>query len=142
MLSFYVYYLRRKKKKKTEIAPYLFFLLVMVLKNIRFPDRVFLREDRKRKKEETRLDDELLLASLGYKQSLNRQLSAFSNFAISFGCCSVLSGLLPVKCDRIAKKSLYLCIGIDVGHNIVDRRNIRINMGLLGRCSINTSHWI
>ncbi|RCI05369.1 hypothetical protein CU098_013330, partial [Rhizopus stolonifer] len=43
-----------------------------------------------------RRDDELLLAKLGYKQSLNRQLSTFSNFAISFGCCSVLSGLLPM----------------------------------------------
>ncbi|KAG1464281.1 hypothetical protein G6F46_000895 [Rhizopus delemar] len=42
------------------------------------------------------MDDELLLASLGYKQDLSRQLSMFSNFALSFGCCSVLSGLLPM----------------------------------------------
>ncbi|KAG1450476.1 hypothetical protein G6F56_008339 [Rhizopus delemar] len=42
------------------------------------------------------MDDEMLLASMGYKQSLDRQLSMFSNFALSFGCCSVLSGLLPM----------------------------------------------
>lgn len=74
--------------------------------NIRMPDRalIFGEErtakmyaDRKKKREEAMIDDELLLAKLGYKQDLNRQLSAFSNFAISFGCCSVLGGLLPVR---------------------------------------------
>lgn len=74
--------------------------------NIRIPDRALLfgeektaklYADRKKKREEAMIDDELLLAKLGYKQDLNRQLSAFSNFAISFGCCSVLSGLLPVS---------------------------------------------
>ncbi|MFI5156419.1 MAG: amino acid permease [Chitinophagales bacterium] len=37
-------------------------------------------------------DDERLLASLGYKQELNRTWSAFSNFAISFSIISILSG--------------------------------------------------
>ena len=37
-------------------------------------------------------DDERLLASLGYKQELNRNWTAFSNFAISFSSISILSG--------------------------------------------------
>jgi hypothetical protein len=74
--------------------------------NIKLPDRALIfgqeKSDqmyaaRKKKREEAMIDDELLLAKLGYKQDLNRQLSTFSNFAISFGCCSVLSGLLPVR---------------------------------------------
>lgn len=74
--------------------------------NITFPDRAFIigqqkcdkiQEEKRRKKEEAMINDELLLAKLGYKQDLNRQLSTFSNFAISFGCCSVLGGLLPVR---------------------------------------------
>jgi amino acid transporter len=36
--------------------------------------------------------DERLLASLGYKQELNRSWSGFSNFAISFSAISILSG--------------------------------------------------
>lgn len=56
-----------------------------------------INEERKKKREEAMVNDELLLAKLGYKQDLNRHLSTFSNFAISFGCCSVLSGLLPVR---------------------------------------------
>ncbi|KAI7901031.1 amino acid permease-domain-containing protein [Cokeromyces recurvatus] len=70
---------------------------------IKLPDRAFIyrkatkiHEERKKGREEIMMNDELLLAKLGYKQSLNRQLSTFSNFAISFGCCSVLSGLLPL----------------------------------------------
>lgn len=38
------------------------------------------------------LEDERLLAELGYKQELKRSFSAFSNFAISFSIISVLSG--------------------------------------------------
>ncbi|KAM3583407.1 hypothetical protein VKS41_004320 [Umbelopsis sp. WA50703] len=40
--------------------------------------------------------DERLLHSLGYKQDLNRGLSKFSNMAIAFSCCSILSGLTPM----------------------------------------------
>src|ERR1700759_1561798 len=36
--------------------------------------------------------DEKLLAELGYKQTLNRAWSGFSNFAISFSIISVLAG--------------------------------------------------
>ncbi|MBZ5856966.1 amino acid permease [Flavihumibacter profundi] len=36
--------------------------------------------------------EETLLASLGYKQELNRSWSGFSNFAISFSVISILSG--------------------------------------------------
>ncbi|KAG2205697.1 hypothetical protein INT47_008054 [Mucor saturninus] len=45
--------------------------------------------------------DELLLQSMGYKQDLNRSISAFSNFAIAFSCCSVLSGLPPLWGDAM-----------------------------------------
>jgi hypothetical protein len=38
------------------------------------------------------LDDERLLAALGYKQELNRTWTAFSNFAISFSIISILTG--------------------------------------------------
>src|SRR5277367_1178342 len=38
------------------------------------------------------LNDERLLASLGYKQELKRTWSGFSNFAISFSVISILSG--------------------------------------------------
>ncbi|MET0448702.1 MAG: amino acid permease [Aeromicrobium sp.] len=37
-------------------------------------------------------DDEQHLASLGYKQELNRSWSSFSNFAISFSIISILAG--------------------------------------------------
>jgi amino acid transporter len=37
-------------------------------------------------------DDERILAKLGYKQELNRNWSAFSNFAISFSIISILTG--------------------------------------------------
>lgn len=37
-------------------------------------------------------EDEQLLASLGYKQELNRNWSGFSNFAISFSIISILAG--------------------------------------------------
>ncbi|RUS14819.1 amino acid/polyamine transporter I, partial [Endogone sp. FLAS-F59071] len=40
--------------------------------------------------------DEAILAKLGYKQELSRSISGFSNFAISFGCLSVLAGLTPL----------------------------------------------
>lgn len=78
----------------------------MTWPNIKVPDRALIfgkeksekiYQDRKKKQDEAMIDDELLLAKLGYKQDLNRHLSAFSNFAISFGCCSVLGGLLPVR---------------------------------------------
>lgn len=78
-------------------------LQTMALDKIKMPDRAYLfgpkktYQGRQKKREEALINDELLLAKLGYKQSLNRQLSTFSNFAISFGCCSVLSGLLPVS---------------------------------------------
>ncbi|KAG1588445.1 hypothetical protein G6F48_005261 [Rhizopus delemar] len=51
---------------------------------------------------QTPLDaDELLLQSLGYKQDLHRSISAFSNFAIAYSCCSVLSGLTPMWGDAM-----------------------------------------
>ena len=42
--------------------------------------------------EENGSKEEVLLASLGYKQELSRSWSGFSNFAISFSVISILSG--------------------------------------------------
>ncbi|KAI8806310.1 amino acid transporter [Cladochytrium replicatum] len=38
-------------------------------------------------------DDEKILSALGYKQELRRELSSFSNFAVSFTIISILTGL-------------------------------------------------
>jgi hypothetical protein len=38
-------------------------------------------------------DDEARLAALGYKQQLKRDLSLFTNFALSFTIVSILTGL-------------------------------------------------
>lgn len=81
------------------------------------------------------MDDELLLASLGYKQDLSRQLSMFSNFALSFGCCSVLSGLLPVgKRAYDYSLNIYKIPSVDVGHSFTNRRNFSYYLGLSSRC--------
>ena len=40
--------------------------------------------------------DEERLAELGYKQDLNRRMSGFQNFAISFTIISILSGALTL----------------------------------------------
>jgi amino acid transporter len=49
-------------------------------------------ENNKKNKKGQDLEDERLLASLGYKQELNRTWTAFSNFAISFSIISILTG--------------------------------------------------
>ena len=41
-------------------------------------------------------DDERRLAELGYKQELNRALTGFQNFALSFTIISILSGALTL----------------------------------------------
>jgi amino acid transporter len=41
-------------------------------------------------------DDERRLAELGYKQDLNRRMSGFQNFALSFTIISILSGALTL----------------------------------------------
>ncbi|HEY2601637.1 MAG TPA: amino acid permease [Thermoleophilaceae bacterium] len=41
-------------------------------------------------------DDEKRLAELGYKQELNRRMSGFQNFALSFTIISILSGALTL----------------------------------------------
>ncbi|KAF9308682.1 hypothetical protein BG003_010749, partial [Podila horticola] len=45
--------------------------------------------------------DKAVLEKLGYKQSLDRSLSAFSNFGVTFSCCSILSGLTPLYADAL-----------------------------------------
>ncbi|ORZ12458.1 amino acid transporter [Lobosporangium transversale] len=45
--------------------------------------------------------DRAVLEKLGYKQSLDRSLSAFSTFGITFSCLSILSGLTPLYGDAL-----------------------------------------
>ncbi|KAI8975093.1 amino acid permease-domain-containing protein [Mycotypha africana] len=45
-------------------------------------------------------EDEIL-ASFGYKQEMHKTMSTISNFAIAFGCCSILSGLTPMWGDAM-----------------------------------------
>ncbi|KAF9162590.1 hypothetical protein BGX20_001680, partial [Mortierella sp. AD010] len=40
--------------------------------------------------------DQAVLEKLGYKQSLDRSLNAFSTFGITFSCLSILAGLTPL----------------------------------------------
>ncbi|CAO3591547.1 unnamed protein product [Absidia cylindrospora] len=42
-----------------------------------------------------------LLQSFGYKQEMSKSISTISNFAIAFGCCSILSGLTPMWGDAM-----------------------------------------
>ncbi|KAI9480863.1 MAG: amino acid permease-domain-containing protein [Benjaminiella poitrasii] len=42
-----------------------------------------------------------ILESMGYKQEMNKTMSTLSNFAIAFGCCSILSGLTPLWGDAM-----------------------------------------
>ncbi|CAO3637505.1 unnamed protein product [Mucor fragilis] len=45
--------------------------------------------------------EEELLHSMGYKQEMDKTMSTVSNFAIAFGCCSILSGLTPLWGDAM-----------------------------------------
>ncbi|KAI7898409.1 amino acid/polyamine transporter I [Cokeromyces recurvatus] len=45
--------------------------------------------------------EEEILASFGYKQEMSKTISTISNFAIAFGCCSILSGLTPMWGDAM-----------------------------------------
>lgn len=99
------------------------------------------QDEKAKQKEQARIDDELLLEQLGYKQSLNRHLSTFSNFAISFGCCSVLSGLLPVSMlhNSIHMTGSYTS-NTDVGYNFAYWRHFSINLGIFNCSPVHTYH--
>ncbi|KAF9578897.1 hypothetical protein BGW38_005086 [Lunasporangiospora selenospora] len=45
--------------------------------------------------------DKAVLEKLGYKQTLDRSLSTFSNFGVTFSCCSILAGLTPLYGDAL-----------------------------------------
>ncbi|KAG2197835.1 hypothetical protein INT47_009716 [Mucor saturninus] len=45
--------------------------------------------------------EEELMHSMGYKQEMDKTMSTISNFAIAFGCCSILSGLTPLWGDAM-----------------------------------------
>ncbi|CAO3629214.1 unnamed protein product [Cunninghamella blakesleeana] len=55
-------------------------------------------EEESGKREVTEVE---LLESFGYKQEMNKNLSVMSNFAVAFGCCSILSGLTPLWGDAM-----------------------------------------
>ncbi|OAD68859.1 hypothetical protein PHYBLDRAFT_149865 [Phycomyces blakesleeanus NRRL 1555(-)] len=97
--------------------------------------------------------DELLLHSLGYKQDLSRSMSAFSNFAIAFSCCSVLSGLTPMWGDAMMDAG---SMGVIWGWIITSFFTLLIAMSLAEICSaypttgglyfwvsrLSTSEWV
>ncbi|KAG0018169.1 hypothetical protein BGZ81_010352 [Podila clonocystis] len=45
--------------------------------------------------------DRAVLEKLGYKQSLDRSLSSWGTFGVTFSCCSILSGLTPLYGDAL-----------------------------------------
>ncbi|KAF9426611.1 hypothetical protein BGZ76_002678 [Entomortierella beljakovae] len=57
---------------------------------------------RKSEESDSTIDhDQAVLEKLGYKQSLDRSLSAFGTFGITFSCVSILSGLTPLYGDAL-----------------------------------------
>ncbi|KAI9252668.1 amino acid transporter, partial [Sporodiniella umbellata] len=78
------------------------------------------------------VDDEILLARLGYRQSLDRQLSMFQNFALSFGCCSVLGGLLPMWGTALLSGGTSVTIW---GYMVVAVLTLTIGLSLAEICS-------
>ncbi|KAI8055589.1 amino acid/polyamine transporter I [Gilbertella persicaria] len=76
--------------------------------------------------------DELLLQSLGYKQDLSRSISAFSNFAIAFSCCSVLSGLGPMWGDAMTSSG---SMGVIWGWLITGTFTMIVALSLAEICS-------
>ncbi|KAI8086079.1 amino acid/polyamine transporter I [Halteromyces radiatus] len=50
---------------------------------------------------EQQQNDNEVLQSFGYKQEMSKSISTISNFAIAFGCCSILSGLTPMWGDAM-----------------------------------------
>ncbi|CEG68328.1 hypothetical protein RMATCC62417_04617 [Rhizopus microsporus] len=101
--------------------------------SIQTPDPAVLKSEKADTKNNSRyIDDEILLARLGYKQDLNRQLSVFSNFAISFGCCSVLSGLLPMWAETLINGGTSASIW---GYLLVALLTLTIGSSLAEICS-------
>ncbi|CAO3699170.1 hypothetical protein G6F70_002357 [Rhizopus microsporus] len=76
--------------------------------------------------------DEALLQSLGYKQDLSRSISAFSNFAIAFSCCSVLSGLTPMWGDAMSDAG---SLGVIWGWVITGSFTLIVALSLAEICS-------
>ncbi|KAG2224834.1 hypothetical protein INT45_008016, partial [Circinella minor] len=76
--------------------------------------------------------DEQLLNELGYTQDLNRSISAFSNFAIAFSCCSVLSGLTPMWGDAMNDSG---SLGVIWGWFITGTFTMIVAMSLAEICS-------
>ncbi|KAG1152130.1 hypothetical protein G6F37_008059 [Rhizopus arrhizus] len=102
-------------------------------KDIQRPSPAMTREEKPQlNKKNNYIDDEALLARLGYKQDLSRQLSVFSNFAISFGCCSVLSGLLPMWGTTLVNGGTSVSIW---GYLVVALLTLTIGSSLAEICS-------
>ncbi|KAJ8652213.1 hypothetical protein O0I10_012174 [Lichtheimia ornata] len=76
--------------------------------------------------------DEELLRQLGYEQDLSRSINAFSNFAIAFSCCSVLSGLTPMWGDAMNDSG---SLGVIWGWLITGTFTMMVAMSLAEICS-------
>ncbi|KAG0303977.1 hypothetical protein BGZ98_006072 [Dissophora globulifera] len=76
--------------------------------------------------------DRALLEKLGYKQSLDRSLSAFSTFGITFSCLSVLAGLTPLYGNALQSGGPVTVIW---GWLVVSLFTLTIGMSLAEICS-------
>ncbi|ORZ03010.1 amino acid/polyamine transporter I [Syncephalastrum racemosum] len=76
--------------------------------------------------------DEQLLQELGYTQDLSRSISGFSNFAIAFSCCSILSGLTPMWGDAMVDAG---SLGVIWGWFITGTFTMIVAMSLAEICS-------
>ncbi|GJJ69696.1 choline transport protein [Entomortierella parvispora] len=76
--------------------------------------------------------DTAILAKLGYKQSLDRSLSAFGNFGITFSCLSILSGLTPLYGNALQSGGPVTVIW---GWLVVSLFTLTIGMSLAEICS-------
>ncbi|KAF8927863.1 hypothetical protein BGZ58_010071 [Dissophora ornata] len=76
--------------------------------------------------------DRAVLERLGYKQSLDRSLSAFSTFGITFSCLSILSGLTPLYGSALQSGGPVTVIW---GWLVVSLFTLTIGMSLAEICS-------
>ncbi|ORX57004.1 amino acid transporter [Hesseltinella vesiculosa] len=76
--------------------------------------------------------DQEIMASFGYKQEMNKAMSTISNFAIAFGCCSILSGLTPMWGDMMLMAG---SVGVIWGWILVSIFTFGVGLSLAEICS-------
>ncbi|KAF9350491.1 hypothetical protein BGX26_011334 [Mortierella sp. AD094] len=76
--------------------------------------------------------DQAILEKLGYKQSLDRSLNAFSTFGITFSCLSILAGLTPLYGQALQSGGPVAVIW---GWLVVSLFTLTIGMSLAEICS-------